>query len=60
MRIRVHLFEYDFLVTSVFQSDGGIVVSMVAFQAVDPGSIPGHRTFKFSLGPLRNHVLLWC
>ena len=26
------------------QSDGGIVVSMVAFQAVDPGSIPGHRS----------------
>jgi hypothetical protein len=24
-------------------SDGGIEVSMVAFQAVDPGSIPGHR-----------------
>ena len=24
--------------------DGGIVVSMVAFQAVDPGSIPGHRS----------------
>jgi hypothetical protein len=26
-------------------SDGGIEVSMVAFQAVDPGSIPGHRKF---------------
>ena len=25
--------------------DGGIVVSMVAFQAVDPGSIPGHRMY---------------
>ena len=24
-------------------SDGGIVVSIAAFQAVDPGSIPGHR-----------------
>ena len=23
--------------------DGGIVVSIAAFQAVDPGSIPGHR-----------------
>ena len=25
------------------QSDGGVMVSIVAFQAVDPGSIPGHR-----------------
>lgn len=25
-------------------SDGGIVVSIAAFQAVDPGSIPGHRS----------------
>ena len=29
---------------SVFsRSDVGIVVSIAAFQAVDPGSIPGHR-----------------
>ncbi len=28
-------------------SDGGIVVSIAAFQAVDPGSIPGHRKFYF-------------
>ena len=28
-------------------SDGGIEVSMVAFQAVDPGSIPGHRNHYF-------------
>ena len=27
---------------------GGIVVSIAAFQAVDPGSIPGQRTFLFS------------
>jgi hypothetical protein len=27
-------------------SDGGIEVSMVAFQAVDPGSIPGHRSIE--------------
>ena len=26
-----------------FSGDGGIVVSIAAFQAVDPGSIPGHR-----------------
>ena len=28
---------------SVQLSVGGIVVSIAAFQAVDPGSIPGHR-----------------
>jgi hypothetical protein len=27
------------------KSDGGIMVSIAAFQAVDPGSIPGHRIF---------------
>ena len=30
------------------------MVSMVAFQAVDPGSIPGHRRFNFSLDSLRD------
>jgi hypothetical protein len=29
-------------------SVGGIMVSIAAFQAVDPGSIPGHRIFIFS------------
>ena len=29
--------------------DGGIMVSMVAFQAVDPGSIPGHRNFVYKI-----------
>ena len=28
-------------------SDVGIVVSIAAFQAVDPGSIPGHRKKTF-------------
>ena len=28
-------------------SDVGIVVSIAAFQAVDPGSIPGHRSVSF-------------
>ena len=28
-------------------SDVGIVVSIAAFQAVDPGSIPGHRKYFF-------------
>ena len=26
-------------------SVGGVMVSIDAFQALDPGSIPGHRTF---------------
>ena len=28
---------------------GGVKVSMVAFQAVDPGSIPGRRSLLFFL-----------
>ena len=31
-------------------SVGGVTVSMVAFQAVDPGSTPGRRTRNFVLG----------
>ncbi len=31
----------------IFRSVGGIVVSIAAFQAVDPGSIPGRRNFKY-------------
>ena len=39
----------DFIQTeSVYDSDGGIMVSIAAFQAVDPGSIPGRRNFVFS------------
>ena len=30
-------------------SVGGVTVSMVAFQAADPGSTPGQRTFLFLL-----------
>ena len=29
------------------RSVGGIVVSIAAFQAVDPGSIPGRRRYPF-------------
>ena len=48
-------------------SAGGIMVSIAAFQAVDPGSIPGQRiylfivifnlvgVFKTHLGPLFDH-----
>ena len=33
-------------------SVGGIVVSIAAFQAVDPGSIPGHRMLNlFAVSP---------
>ena len=34
---------------AVVRSDGGIVVSIAAFQAVDPGSIPGHRICAFDI-----------
>ena len=33
-------------------SVGGIMVSIAAFQAVDPGSIPGRRTFCFAQFPI--------
>ena len=32
----------------ILRSDVGIVVSIAAFQAVDPGSIPGHRKIVFA------------
>ena len=36
------------LPTSNWTGVGGIMVSIAAFQAVDPGSIPGRRNFLFS------------
>ena len=40
--------EYDpGLVPALYRSVGGIVVSIAAFQAVDPGSIPGRRMMIF-------------
>ena len=33
----------QFVGSHLLTSVGGIVVSIAAFQAVDPGSIPGHR-----------------
>ena len=33
------------LLTTKQKSVGGIMVSIAAFQAVDPGSIPGRRIF---------------
>ena len=35
--------QYYFSVLILHQSVGGIVVSKAAFQAIDPGSIPGRR-----------------
>ena len=32
---------------------GGIMVSIAAFQAVDPGSIPGRRNFTFLIFAIR-------
>ena len=38
-------------------SVGGIMVSIAAFQAVDPGSIPGRRSFCFFLlEPFKSHL----
>ena len=38
-------------------SVGGVTVSMVAFQAVDPGSIPGRRSFAELIGTLSKHAV---
>ena len=43
---------------------GGIMVSIAAFQAVDPGSIPGRRNFSFrdwneKGGVLFSDSLIW-
>ena len=37
-------------------SVGGVTVSMVAFQAVDPGSTPGRRTRNFVLVITNNNI----
>ena len=43
-------FKYVSLLTQTLCSSvGGVTVSMVAFHAVDPGSIPGRRTWYFLL-----------
>ena len=44
------------VVLAAYQSVGGIVVSIVAFQAIDPGSIPGRRIDPFF--PKMVHVKL--
>ena len=37
--------DYIFEMMGWSASVGGVMVSIDAFQALDPGSIPGHRTF---------------
>ena len=39
--------EYQYIVLVKIQCVGGIMVSIAAFQAVDPGSIPGRRKTFF-------------
>ena len=41
------------LFLDIKKCDGGITVSIAAFQAVDPGSTPGHRN------PLLNKCVLY-
>ena len=41
MPAKVYKFTFSDLEVSV----GGVMVSIDAFQALDPGSIPGHRSF---------------
>ena len=47
--LAIRIFFIYILLTLCFDltSVGGIVVSIAAFQAVDPGSIPGHRKMFF-------------
>ena len=51
-----NVFFYKIVVYYDYQSVGGIVVSIVAFQAIDPGSIPGRRIDPFF--PKMVHVKL--
>ena len=42
----------EILLFTWYTSVGGIMVSIAAFQAVDPGSIPGRRIIFFCLHDL--------
>ena len=48
--MRLKVLQYSDLPVSV----GGIMVSIAAFQAVDPGSIPGRRSLFFSIKNIIN------
>ena len=43
------VYESKIVRKRINQRVGGIVVSIAAFQAVDPGSIPGRRSVVFAL-----------
>ena len=53
--IALHYFHRDttLAIAALDNSVGGVKVSIVAFQAIDPGSIPGWRTFEIE------HILFW-
>ena len=50
--MRLKVLQYSDLPVSV----GGIMVSIAAFQAVDPGSIPGRRIPFFSFHVFTNPI----
>ena len=42
------------------ECDGSLMVKIVAFQAIDPGSIPGHRSIFFSRVQVSTSVATVC
>ena len=50
--------EYQYIVLVKIQCVGGIMVSIAAFQAVDPGSIPGRRIHFFVMFHQVNVMLM--
>ena len=42
MGVKIEFVEWRY--SASYASVGGVMVSIDAFQALDPGSIPGHRT----------------
>jgi hypothetical protein len=58
-RMQAYVLKY-LQIHIVKQSVGGIMVSIAAFQAVDPGSIPGRRTTIFLPWPPSNEMIKTC
>ena len=60
--LRCWSFLFFTVIRVLLQSVGGIVVSIAAFQAVDPGSIPGPRNefFRFYSGDNCENSILRC
>ena len=50
--------EYQYIVPVKIQCVGGIMVSIAAFQAVDPGSIPGRRSKLFFFFKIANSFFI--